>query len=341
VEDRIEYLLRQYEKNNCSREELEELFSYINKLRNNDQPLKKMVKHIYEDIKKNHPSFTYVDEEGKLILTEPEDTHFSSERISISKGARGKLLAVVIISCIVGLVSLGWLIKTNLSSDSFLKRHISGALIKKFSNRAEQAFIPLSDSSLVWLNAASALQYSDHFSDQEKEEVILNGEGLFKVSNSRSGPFLIRSDKVVITVLPGTTVDVKNYPDERSMVLYVAEGMVKVSRNEKLLPTVAAGQMLAINKADGQLTQGKTDIQLIAAWQQGNIYYKEQRLIDIIRDIERVYNIDITLSRHELEHKTISTFFRRDIGPRAALDTICTITGSQLDADGSGRFIIL
>lgn len=341
MEDRIEYLLRQYEKNNCSREELEELFSYINKLRNNDQPLKKMVKHIYEDIKKNHPSFTYVDEEGKLILTEPEDTHFSSERISLSKGARGKLLAVVIISCIVGLVSLGWLIKTNLSSDSFLKRHINGALIKKFSNRAEQAFIPLSDSSMVWLNAASALQYSDHFSDDEKEEVILSGEGLFKVNDSRSGPFLIRSDKVVITVLPGTKVDVKNYPDERSMVLYVAEGMVKVSRDKKLLPTVAAGHMLAINKADGQLTQGKADIQTIAAWQQGNMYYRDMHFIDIIRDMQRVYNIDITLTRNELEQKKITAFFPRDIGPRAALDTICAITNSQLDADGSRRFIIL
>jgi len=341
VEDRIEYLLRQYEKNNCSREELEELFSYINKLRNNDQPLKKMVKHIYEDIKKNHPSFTYVDEEGKLIFTKPDDTPFSSERISLSKGARGKLLAVVIISCVIGLVSLGWLIKTNLSADSFLQKHINGALIKKFSNRAEQAFIPLSDSSMVWLNAASALQYSDHFSDDGKEELTLNGEGLFKVSDTRSGPFLIRSDKVVITALPGTKVDVKNYPDERSIMLYVAEGMIKVSRDKKLLPTVSAGQMLAINKADGQLTQGKADKATIAAWQQGNMYYKDQRLVDIIRDMERVYNIDITLTRHELEQKTITTLFRRDIGPRAALDTICTITKSQLDADGSGRFIIL
>jgi ferric-dicitrate binding protein FerR (iron transport regulator) len=125
------------------------------------------------------------------------------------------------------------------------------------------------------------------------------------------------------------------------MVLYVAEGMVKVSRDKKLLPTVAAGQMLAINKADGQLTQGKADIQTIAAWQQGNMYYKDMRLIDIIRDMQRVYNIDITLSRHELEQKKITTFFPRDIGPRAALDTICTITNSQLDADGSRRFIIL
>jgi hypothetical protein len=71
------------------------------------------------------------------------------------------------------------------------------------------------------------------------------------------------------------------------------------------------------------------------------MYYKDMRLIDIIRDMQRVYNIDITLSRHELEQKKITTFFPRDIGPRAALDTICTITNSQLDADGSRRFIIL
>lgn len=340
MEDRIEYLLRQYEKNNCSREELEELFSYINGLRNTDQPLKKMVKYIYEDIKKNHPSFIYVDEGGRLILTEPEDPHFIAEKNIVAKGARGKLLAVVIISCFAGLVFLGWLIKTNLSADSFLKKHVGKALIKKFSNRAEQTFVLLPDSSLVWLNAASSLQYSDHFSDDQKEEVILSGEGLFKINDSRSGVFLIRSDKTVITALPGSRLNVKNYPNERTMILSVAEGLIKVSRDNKLLPTVSAGQTLTINKADGQLTQGEADIKMIGTWQQGKMYYKEQRLLDILRDLERVYNIDITLTRPELESKIINTQFKRDIGPRAALETICKISGLQLDEDGR-RFIIL
>lgn len=340
MEDRIEYLLRQYEKNNCSREELEELFSYINSLRNNDQPLKKMVKHIYEDIKKNHPSFIYVDEGGKLILAEPEDTHFIAEKNTIAKGARGKLLAVVVVSCIAGLAFLGWLIKTNLSDESFLKKHVGGALIKKFSNRGEQTFISLSDSSMVWLNSASSLQYSDHFSEDKKEELILSGEGLFKVNDTRTGVFLISTDKTVITALPGTRVDIKNYPDERNITLSVAEGLIKVSRDGKLFPTVSAGQTMAINKTDGQIIQGKTDINMIAAWQQGRLFYKEQRLVDIIRDLERVYNIGITLTKHELENKLINAAFKRDIGPQAALEMICKVTGSQLDVDGR-RYIIL
>jgi len=340
VEDRIEYLIRQYEKNNCSREELEELFSYIDRLRNNDQPLKKMVKHIYEDIKKNHPSFIYVDEDGKLVLTEPEDTHFITEKNTIAKGARGKLLVVVIISCFTGLVFLGWLIKTNFSTDTFLKKQVGEVLIKKFSNRAEQTLVSLSDSSMVWLNSASSLQYSDHFSKDKTEEVMLSGEGLFKISDTRSGAFLIRSDNTVVTALPGSKFDLKNYPEERTIVLAVAEGLIKISRFEKLLPTVSAGQMLIINKSDGQITQGGADIEMIAAWQQGKMFYKEQRLIDIIRDMERVYNIGITLTRHELENKIITATFKRDIGPRAALETICKVIGSQLDEDGR-RFLIL
>ncbi|MFT3703303.1 MAG: FecR domain-containing protein [Agriterribacter sp.] len=339
VEDRIEYLLRQYEKNNCSREELEELFSYINNLRTNDMPLKKVVRNIYDDIRKNHPSFTYVDEDGKLILNEPEESLLISDKSVVSGKAKRKLLIVVAASCIVGLLSLTWLIKMNLSNDGYLVHPISGVLTKKFANKAEQKFFTLSDSTQIWLNAASSLEFPDHFSDDERE-VILEGEALFKVDQSKQSSFIIYVGKIIITVPPGTTLNTKAYANEQNVVIAVSEGKVILSHNGKRLPTVAKGRALFVNKTDGSVDEKKVAVENIAAWQKGNMIYEKVRLIDVLGDFKRVYNVDIVLSKPELENVEISTAFRRDIGIKEALDIICNLTNSQLDGENE-KFIIL
>jgi hypothetical protein len=115
MEERIAYLLRQYEGNNCSREELEELFSYINSLRAGNQPLKQIIKNIYDDIKRNHPSFTYVDENGRLVLTEPDEQFDPFDKTIIPPKSKWKLPVVVAAICILILFTLIWIIRKNFS----------------------------------------------------------------------------------------------------------------------------------------------------------------------------------------------------------------------------------
>ncbi len=163
MEDRIEYLLRQYEKNNCSREELEELFSYINNLRSNDLPLKKMVRNIYDDIRKNHPSFTYVDEEGQLVLNEPDESGTLSDRTIVTGSAKRKITDSCS-SIVHGRAFFAWLAgKKNLSNDGYANAPYFRRANKKFSDRSEQKFFLLSDSTQIWLNSASSLEFPDHF----------------------------------------------------------------------------------------------------------------------------------------------------------------------------------
>lgn len=339
VEDRIEYLLRQYEKNNCSREELEELFSYINNLRSNDLPLKKMVRNIYDDIRKNHPSFTYVDEEGQLVLNEPDESGTLSDRTIVTGSAKRKLLIVVVVSCMVGLFSLGWLVKKNLSNDGYVMRPISGVLTKKFSDRSEQKFFLLSDSTQIWLNSASSLEFPDHFSD-DKREVMLAGEGFFRVNRSQKSPFIIYVGNIVITAPPGTALNTKAYAEEQNVTISVSEGRVILSRNNHRLPTIAQGRTFIVNKADGSIIQKKTPIENIAAWQNGDMLYEKERLADVLADLKRVYNVGIVLSDANLENKEITVSFRRDIGIKEALLLICKLTNSELDGEGT-KYIIL
>jgi transmembrane sensor len=339
VEERIEYLLRQYEKNNCSREELEELFSYINNLRSNDLPLKKMVRSVYDDIRKNHPSFTYVDEDGRLVLNEPDESGTLSDRTVVTGSAKRKLLIVVVLSCMVGLFSLVWLIKKNLSDDGYVVRPISGVLTKKFCDKSEQKFFLLSDSTQIWLNSASSIEFPDHFSG-DKREVMLTGEGFFRVNPAQTSPFVIYIGNIAITAPPGAALNVKAYNEERNVIVSVNEGKVILSRQDHRLPSVEQGRVLIIDKKNGSIDQKKIDVKDVAAWQRGDMVYEKERLIDVLEDFKRVYNVGIVLSDAALENKEITLSFRRDIGIREALLLICKITDSELDGE-NGKFIIL
>jgi len=69
MEERIKYLFRQYLENKCSREELEEFFSYI-RTSEHDEALRLLIRKVYEDTEQMPASLTYVNEQGHLVLTE-------------------------------------------------------------------------------------------------------------------------------------------------------------------------------------------------------------------------------------------------------------------------------
>ena len=76
TEGRISYLFLKYLENTCSQQEMEEFFAYIRKAKT-DEELRNLIRKVFEEIKLAHPSLTYVDEDGKLVLMEP-DQEFQS-----------------------------------------------------------------------------------------------------------------------------------------------------------------------------------------------------------------------------------------------------------------------
>lgn len=78
----------------------------------------------------------------------------------------------------------------------------------------------LSDSTKVWLNPGSNLQFPFTFA-KDKREVRLAGEAYFKVTANKKLPFLIHAGKLEITVL-GTTFNVSCYPGQATEVILIS-----------------------------------------------------------------------------------------------------------------------
>ncbi|HTN08561.1 FecR family protein [Agriterribacter sp.] len=336
MEERIRYLLRQYENNKCSHEELEELFGYIRNARSSDVPLKRTVKKIYDDIRKNHPSFTYVDENGRLILTEPEQAFLPPKEAISGKNIKAPVW-MILITGVVMIAAVFWIMRKDKPGNHATFRAGGIALTKKFSERSEQKFLLLPDSTEVWLNAASSLEFPDEFAGN-KREVVLSGEAFFKVKDAEGMPFIIHTGKVSTVVL-GTSLNIKAYPGERAVTVSVSEGKVNVKRNGNIVAILVKGQQVRMDNAGKKVDEKNIAASKVAAWMQGNMIYDDENFTDIIADLERIYNVNILISNKEVQSLHISTSFRKDTGISQALLTLCRLTGTKLHS-GDRQFEI-
>ena len=266
MDERIKYLFRRYVDNTSSREELEEFFTYVQEAKN-DENLRNLIKKVYDTIRENSSSLTFVDETGHLILTKPD---WLAQPVSSKKSLQKKIaVSVAIIACIIIVAGSTWL--ANRSRD--IKKDVSQAspLTKKITERSEYKYLLLPDSTQVWLNAGSSLEFPNHFTET-KREVFLSGEAYFDVKHADKIPFIIHTGNISTTVL-GTAFNIKAYPGRKTIIVAVSRGKVRVSRGDELVATLTKGQQVKVSNKDSDIAKKNIAETQVAAWQQGNMVY--------------------------------------------------------------------
>lgn len=157
--------------------------------------------------------------------------------------------------------------------------------------RGGQFHVVLPDGSKVWLNSASSLKYPTAFTGNERL-VELQGQGYFEVSRNAQQPFLVKVGQIEVQVL-GTSFDVMAYRDESSVNTTLLEGAVKVkqgSTGQVLKP----GQQARYDRQTCKVTVHPADVQQVVAWKTGFFEFDNAKLSDIMRQVARWYDIDIT-----------------------------------------------
>jgi transmembrane sensor len=197
--------------------------------------------------------------------------------------------------------------------------------------------IELPDSSEVVLNSGSSLEYPDHFGATDRT-VFLHGEAYFDVKRDKHKPFYVKTDDVTIKVL-GTQFNVKSYPEEDIMETILVSGSVEILPNEKtfnakrqvykrilLKPNEKAvfihnafftsdakegihkpleNCVLTATIASQKSEITETDI----AWKSNILILNNEPFKEIIKKLERWYNIQITLENETLDSVRFSARF--------------------------------
>jgi transmembrane sensor len=322
MEERIKYLFRRYLNNTCTKKEFDEFFSYINEAAQNEL-LRSLIKKAYDETGQPNSSFTYVDDRGNLVLTEPDWEQQEPSRAKLRNRHQTLLVAA---TCIAVLLAVFVLL---INQPAFRQRiAFKPALTKKITGRSEYKYMLLPDSTQVWLNAASTLEYPPHFA-AGRREVFLTGEAYFDVKHADKQPFLIHTGKVTTLVL-GTAFNIKAYPGRENITVAVSRGKVRVNYDEKEVAVLTPGQQVKVSNARQPMVQKKTAVVEAAPWQQGNLVYDDETISDVMADLERIYDVTIRLPNQSLAGERISTSFRREIGIENALQVLCHLTDTRL-----------
>jgi len=323
MKDKIKYLFLQYYHNRSSRKELEDFFHIINSAKY-DQEISDLVKLVYDELKQTEPSLTYIDDAGNLVLKEPD--WIKEEQAKAMVKPMRKRYPYVIAASVLLLLSVSVLFFRESGNISWN----NPALVKQFTERSEHKYVMLSDSTQVWLNASTTIEFPEKFTGK-KREIWLNGEAFFDVKHADKLPFIIHTGKVVTTVL-GTAFNIKAYPGQQNIVVSVKRGKVSVLKEHQLVATLIIGQEVKVseNAPAFKKIEKALNSNDVGNWQQGYLSYDDEPLQEVINDLQRVYNVDITLKRGDLKNTVITTAFTRDIGPKRALEILSNLTDTKL-----------
>lgn len=159
----------------------------------------------------------------------------------------------------------------------------------------------LPDGSLVWLNAGSTITYSQGFGVEERK-LKLSGEGYFEVTRNKQLPFEITTKELQLRVL-GTKFNFRNYPEDEEVSVSLLEGKVSLRNYLKndALCYLEPDQKAILNKKNGKLMVSASEARYTAEWTNGFLFFDEELLPDIIKELERSYNVKIYIEDESLK----------------------------------------
>lgn len=339
MEQTAKILFNKFLEGTCSRDEFDRLMVLLEENKH-EAELRRMLEQVYREVDNSIKSTAYVGD----YSADTDSLVIEKEEQQVAKpGNRGKIIRIIIAAAACTLLAFGISFFWNngnrakesgailaLLSDKSLGD--SAAAIVGFQNkktgRAEQKYLLLPDGTQVWLNAESSLIVPDEF-DDGKRVVYLEGEAFFDVQHADKIPFIIHMPNNVTTTVLGTAFDIRAYGDKNFSVT-VKRGKVRVSKDKKDLATLTVGQEIKVDYDQVKPVVKTVKEENIASWTEGKLIYDGLKLIDIIKDLERVYDEQIRLDNERLVDEVVSTSFNRGDHLDSIIKTICLLTGAKL-----------
>jgi len=151
--------------------------------------------------------------------------------------------------------------------------------------------VQLSDGTVVHLNSGTSLKYPVQFVKNKSRQVYLTGEAYFEVSKDKAHPYTVNAQEVNVEVL-GTKFNVDSYSNNTSTDVVLVEGKVALYKEQKtnqvyLTPGFKGSNVTGA--ASFQTEQVNTDY--YTAWVKGSLVFKNASFNDIIKKLERQYNV--------------------------------------------------
>lgn len=158
--------------------------------------------------------------------------------------------------------------------------------------RGGEFHIILEDSTEVWLNAESSLEYPESFGVDERK-VEVTGEAYFKVHKEQNRPFLVKTADQVVRVY-GTEFSVSSYPEDDFVYTTLVEGRIGILPSEGSTSSLflSPDNQAVFSKADATTVVNPVNAKLVTSWKDGMFVFEDQTLAQIMVQLSRWYDFE-------------------------------------------------
>lgn len=161
----------------------------------------------------------------------------------------------------------------------------------------------LPDGTEVFLNSNTILKYPVAFNGSLRE-VIIDGEAYFDVVKNKKQPFIVNTGDVNVEVT-GTQFKVSNYESEGMTEVVLVEGAVRLfqgtySGEKEMFKTLVPGEKARYLVEQERIYFEKVDTEKYVAWKDGKLMFRDDSMDEVVRRLNRWYNVDIQLTGHDL-----------------------------------------
>jgi ferric-dicitrate binding protein FerR (iron transport regulator) len=186
--------------------------------------------------------------------------------------------------------------------------------------------VELPDRSIVHMNADSRIVYNK-FLWNFNRKVIFEGEGFFEIQKGEK--FEIYSSLGMTQIL-GTSLNIYSRPGKYEVECLSGKVAVTSNTTQKkviLLP----GDGVVLNQSDLQSYSLSTPTS--PTWLKGEFYFEEENVEDVISELERQFDLEISFPEELTNQKYTGYFDNKDLDK--ALKLVCEPLGLQYLRNGN------
>ena len=197
--------------------------------------------------------------------------------------------------------------------------------------------ITLEDGSVVKLNSGSELKYPSSFAGMDTRQVYLKGEAFFDITKNSKKPFVVKTDEM-FTQVYGTVFNISAYEDDDMIEVVLVEGSVGVGGENDY-----SAETLKMIKPFQKVTNSKVlensyhiedvDVTPYISWTKGIVAFQNEQMSDIIKKLERQFNVKIINENERLSELRFTGMFDKE-GIDLILKTIQTHTHFTYSKEG-------
>lgn len=322
---RIEQLLERFHAKTITEKELSELQQYLE-----DYEKSGLAEYLDKDLQKQLNTLAAEKSQRlwQVIEGEVKDSSIETKPQVIKKRIPGYITLAATLLLLLGFAL--WIFFK--SSDQQL------IAVENTSNEAFR-LVTLPDSSKVWLNYNSSIQYDNDFSKNHRI-VELSGQAFFDVMRDTTLPFQVRSGDIVTTAV-GTSFDIRAYQPKANVEVSLFTGLVKVENPKKQQNWFIEPNQQLIYDERASVKIRLFNPGLESIWRKEEFAIEEVRFDSLVEILEQCFpDKEIEFATPVLEEELVSGTFRRKDGLENILELICFNKGCAIEKRGENKLLL-